>query len=110
VKDDRQFSIRLTDFERIAICRAFKKYFCPDDHLWLFGSRVNHKKSGGDIDLYIETSYNSLPKIADSKIDFLVEIKSTIGDQRIDVIINQLSENLDLQIYKEAKETGVLLV
>lgn len=47
--------MRLTEKERKLICEAFLQNFGKNDHLWLFGSRVNDTKKGGDIDLYIET-------------------------------------------------------
>ena len=46
-------NIRLKDYEIVAITDAFKKLFLPQDHLWIFGSRVDMDKRGGDIDLYI---------------------------------------------------------
>jgi predicted nucleotidyltransferase len=47
--------VRLPDKDLDQIKVLFKSFF-NKDHLWLFGSRVNLSKKGGDIDLYIETS------------------------------------------------------
>ena len=102
--------MRLTDKQVEQIKQSFNLYFLPQDHLWLFGSRVDMEKQGGDIDLYIETHYDSLPEIVDKKIYFLVKLKSLIGEQRIDVVINRLSSGKMLPIYQEAKNTGILLV
>jgi hypothetical protein len=41
------------------ITHTFKKYFLSNDRLLLFGSRVDDSKRGGDIDLYIETHYET---------------------------------------------------
>ncbi|WP_457640377.1 nucleotidyltransferase domain-containing protein [Persephonella sp.] len=51
-------SIRLTEEELKAIKDTAKEVFGNDVRVWLFGSRVNPKLKGGDIDIYIE-----VPKI-----------------------------------------------
>ena len=48
--------IRLTAFEIDSITHIFKQTFFSDDKLWIFGSRVDMTKRGGDIDLYVQTS------------------------------------------------------
>lgn len=102
--------LRLTDFEIQSIKDVFKTHFTPHDHLWVFGSRVNPQKRGGDLDLYIETILDSLDKIVEKKIQFLVDVKMKIGDQRIDVVINNPKNHLTLPIYQEARNTGILLL
>lgn len=102
--------IRLTTEEINSIKTIFIKYFSNQDHLWIFGSRVDPTQRGGDIDLYIESNNNSISSILDQKIKFLVDIKNTIGEQKIDVIINIKSLNKDLPIYEEAKNTGIMLI
>ncbi|MDF3034197.1 MAG: hypothetical protein K0R76_1151 [Alphaproteobacteria bacterium] len=47
--------MRLTMTEQDVIRNSFRQCFGGEDHLWLFGSRVNDYKRGGDIDLYVET-------------------------------------------------------
>ncbi|MBS0271806.1 MAG: nucleotidyltransferase domain-containing protein [Proteobacteria bacterium] len=48
--------IRLNDFEISAILETFESIFAPEDHIWLFGSRVDETRKGGDIDLLIESA------------------------------------------------------
>lgn len=102
--------IRLTTEEINSIKAIFTKHFSNKDHLWIFGSRVNTTQRGGDIDLYIESNNNSISSILDQKIKFLVDLKNTIGEQRIDVIMNIKSLNKNLPIYEEAKNTGIMLI
>jgi hypothetical protein len=101
--------IRLQEFEINAIKAIFSDKFSPGDHLWIFGSRVNLGKRGGDIDLYIETTIDTslLFKI---KLDFIIAICDKIGDQKIDVVINTINNSLNLPIYSHAIQTGVQLV
>lgn len=73
------------------------------ESLWLFGSRIDDKKRGGDIDLYIET-HLSTEEAVKAKFKFLRLIKDEIGEQKIDVVLNVLSLNQHLPIYDIAKQ------
>ena len=50
-------SARLTPEEIEAIIETAKEVFENDVKVWLFGSRIDLAKRGGDIDLYIETPF-----------------------------------------------------
>ena len=100
--------IRLTDSEVLAISKAFRLCFLPDDHLWLFGSRTNLNKRGGDIDLYIETNTTDPTKVNSSKFRFLSELENALGEQKIDVVIK--AGNFELPIYNVVKEEGIQLL
>lgn len=102
--------MRLTEKQIEAIRQLFKKYFLKNDHIWLFGSRVDDTKRGGDIDLYIETGYDTISTMVTSKRSFLIELEEKIGEQKIDIVINQMNSNFHLPIYDEAKKTGVQLI
>lgn len=106
--ENLQTKVRLKDFEIAAIQELFTKHFLPSDHIWLFGSRANMSKRGGDIDLYIETSLPSLQAFA-KKLDFQVDLCDRIGDQKIDVVINTINQPDNLVIYQVAKDEGVQL-
>jgi hypothetical protein len=99
--------IRLTDAEVLAICKAFRACFLSEDHLWLFGSRTNLNKRGGDIDLYIETKKDPNEANA-SKMCFLTQLELALGEQKIDVVIK--SGNFELPIYNVAKAEGIQLL
>ena len=99
--------IRLTDAQVLAICAAFRSCFLLGDKLWLFGSRANLNKRGGDIDLYIETKKNP-QEISESKIRFLSKLEMTLGEQKIDIVIR--SDNFELSICDVAKEEGIQLL
>lgn len=102
--------VRIRDEELDIIIATFKKHFLAGDHLWLFGSRADMKKRGGDIDFYIETSEIDIDKAIKMEDDFVGELWDRIGEQQIDVVLNILSLKDSLPIYKIAKTTGVRLV
>jgi len=54
---------------------------------YIFGSRVSDSNKGGDIDLFISNK-NKQNLTLSAKINFLVELKSKIGEQKIDVVLD----------------------
>jgi predicted nucleotidyltransferase len=79
--------MRLTLNQINAINSIAKKYFGQDVQVLLFGSRVDTDKKGGDIDLFIKNRDQSLLTL-ETKVYFLAELKSMIGDQKIDVVFD----------------------
>jgi predicted nucleotidyltransferase len=72
----------------------------------LFGSRTDDTKKGGDIDLLIQFQGNQMisrMEIYQLKIKFLVQLKKIIGDQKIDVIIDNGHQHNTFihQVYNE---------
>jgi hypothetical protein len=102
--------MRLTEKELTIIRKTFQEYFSSSDHLWLFGSRVDDAKKGGDIDFYIETMESDVSTALAKRSKFVVALYMSIGDQKIDVVLNQLPLKGDLLIYEEARATGVQLI
>ena len=95
--------MRLNDLERNGIKKAFKDVF-KNGEVYLFGSRVDDNKRGGDIDLYI------IPQIKENlrerKSLFLSKLYEYIGEQKIDIIIAKDKNRL---IEQEAIKNGVRL-
>jgi uncharacterized protein len=80
-------NMRLGQFEIEAINSIAEKYFGNDVQVFLFGSRVDDDKKGGDIDLFIKNTKEELLTL-ELKIQFLSELKIKIGDQKIDVVFD----------------------
>ena len=53
--------MRLSEYELEAIKISFKKHF-KSGEVYLFGSRLDDMKKGGDIDLYIKTNQSNKVK------------------------------------------------
>lgn len=102
------YNVRLRPQEIEVIIKAFEAQFAPRDHLWLFGSRVDLAKRGGDIDLYVETGLEAEQAVK-ARVRFCGLINYELGEQKIDVVLNLLNTAQDIPIYKEARKTGVLL-
>lgn len=102
--------VRLSDAELEALNFMFKKHFMKDDQLWIFGSRVDCSKKGGDIDLYIETKATEPKHAIKMKFNFIIDLESRIGEQKIDVVLNMLNFPHSLPIYDIAKQQGVKII
>ena len=83
--------MRISNQYKEAIKKAFNTVFREGD-IYLFGSRLDDKKKGGDIDLFIDI--NNRSDLFEKKIKFLAKIKSVIGEQKIDVVFNENSKRL----------------
>lgn len=95
--------MRLKKSEINYIESTFLKVF-GNGEIYLFGSRVDDSKRGGDIDLYIIPA--SKDNLSSKKIDFLVILKKAIHEQKIDLVIDRGKNRF---IDRIAKTTGVLL-
>lgn len=103
-------NIRLPEKEIAAIQNTFRQHFLPSDHLWVFGSRTDLAKKGGDIDLYVETEMLDAGDIVDARIHFLSSLQTIIGEQKIDLVVKQNQSNFCLPVYDVARATGIQLV
>lgn len=96
--------MRLTQLERQVIKEEARNIFGEEAKVFLFGSRADDSKLGGDIDLFIEVSNrDDLPA---KKTKFLSKVKWRTEDQRIDVVFNEDPARL---IEQEARKWGVLI-
>ena len=85
------------------IKKNFRLFFQKGD-IFLFGSRVDESKKGGDIDLYLVVDDHR--DLFEKKIKFLSRIKRELGDQKIDVVFNRDENRL---IEQEARRWGIKL-
>lgn len=76
--------------------------------VYLFGSRLYENKKGGDIDLFVTSKEKSNLSLS-AKIEFLVELKSVIGEQKIDVILDTDSIRGKKQFYKSVTKEALEL-
>ncbi len=97
--------MRLTEQQKSILKRLTAEIFGADARLILFGSRVNDNAKGGDIDLYIETKDSQ--SAFDNKIKLLTALNRELGEQKIDIVVNNFSKEKD--IYSIARQTGIEL-
>ncbi|HEY8271000.1 MAG TPA: nucleotidyltransferase domain-containing protein [Pseudobdellovibrionaceae bacterium] len=93
--------MRLSLDEKQAILDTILK-FDPEAEIYLFGSRTDSSKKGGDIDLLILSKKLS----EDYKRLIRNDICDIIGEQKIDVLI---AENESSPFVRKAKRNGIKL-
>ena len=95
--------MRITSIEKTIIRSSVKKHFGGNADVYLFGSRVDDDRKGGDIDLYITTDMPT-SEIIRKKIGLLVDMEKGLGEQKIDVVINNHTKQKP--IYEIAEKEG----
>lgn len=100
--------MRLTPKDIRAIKDAAATVFGTSATVRLFGSRTDDQQRGGDIDLLIQYHQPvSRMELYQMKINFLVQLKKIIGEQKIDVLIDNGQQNNAL--FHEAYKNGILI-
>lgn len=99
--------MRISEFEIESIKNLAHRHFGKDVQVFLFGSRVQNQKRGGDIDLFISNSNGEKLKIR-AKINFITDLVLQIGEQKIDVILDNPAIKNSV-FYKTINQTGILL-
>ena len=75
--------MRLTNYEITSIKESFHQVF-GDGEIYLFGSRVDDTKKGGDIDLLIVSKTFTKKLLRKLRVEFF----KYFGEQKLDIIID----------------------
>jgi len=90
MKRRKPASVRLTDRETEGLQKAFEAVFSRQDNdnisVYLFGSRTDPDKKGGDIDLLIEYENKPAEPITRLTRALRLKIYDHIGEQKIDIV------------------------
>lgn len=96
--------MRLQAKEIQIIIRIAKEIYGEGVKVYLFGSRLDDNKRGGDIDLLIRTEGEKQGVL--TRIRLISRLKQYLGDQKIDVV----GDHEDSLVVSEALEKGLRLV
>ena len=101
--------MRLSSNQRTAIVESVRESYGPDAKVWLFGSRVDDTKRGGDIDLLVAAKAEPGQGVR-QKLRALGLIQRKIGEQKIDLVVTDGSPDCEaLLITRNARAVGVPL-
>ena len=95
--------MRLTPDQAQAIRQRICSHMGAQARIWLFGSRVDDGRLGGDVDLYVEPE--TAPDLT-TRLRCRGELADAL-DLNVDLIVAQPGR--DLPIYRIAKSSGVRL-
>jgi uncharacterized protein len=93
--------MRITEHEKNVIIDAVKS-IDPNAKVWLFGSRVDDSKKGGDIDIGIL----SLKVDVMEEIEIRQKMYDKIGERKIDIVISKDGHDV---FFKYTVKKGILL-
>jgi predicted nucleotidyltransferase len=96
--------MRITEYEKDVIIEAVKNVD-TNAKLWLFGSRADDTKKGGDIDIAIFSE--KINKNIMQEIQVKRFICNKIGEQKIDIVTTSTGKEA---IFKLAMEEGIQLL
>jgi predicted nucleotidyltransferase len=105
--------MRLNDDQIQAIRQAATNAFGQGTSVWLFGSRVDDAKKGGDIDLLVCPQVRSAEDAAEPQQTFMQKIKMLtlleryLGERKIDLVVEQAQD--PRPIVEVAHKTGIKL-
>ena len=100
--------MRLSTNSIFVIKTAIHETFPGRPDVLLFGSRVDDKKRGGDIDLLI---VDDLPQsqLEFAKIKALTKIHMKLGEQKIDMVVTPNPKADKRPVVRQAMEQGIIL-
>jgi predicted nucleotidyltransferase len=81
--------MRLSTQEKNRICTSLDKNLMDISFkIFLFGSRTDDKKKGGDIDLLLQVSPKDFQSTVNKKYQLRFDLEEVLGDQRVDLTIS----------------------
>lgn len=103
--------MRLTSAQRHLVVSAARRAFGADVQVRLFGSRLDDRRRGGDIDLYITTALDDADALVKAKLEFLAELdaNAALAGEKIDVVLNSPLHVVTRAIDQVAQSEGVRL-
>ncbi|MEO6421123.1 MAG: hypothetical protein ABIR84_00130 [Candidatus Nitrotoga sp.] len=100
--------MRLRPNDVSAIAQVARDAFMPGTAFFLFGSRVDDSRRGGDIDLLVEIPKAMPPEeLVRRRTRFVSRIYLLLDEQRIDVIITAQDQQDSREVVAAAKREGI---
>ena len=96
--------MRISNIQAEQAVSIIRKSLGEDAAVWLFGSRTDDSKRGGDVDLYAETSLNGV--LLNETVRAKIALNDLFG-RSVDLIVN--NHRKSRPIYQIAREQGVRL-
>jgi predicted nucleotidyltransferase len=100
--------MRVSDKNVTVFKNAVHATFPSGAKVFLFGSRLDDHKRGGDIDLMV-VSNQQRTVLETAKIAAITKIQMTLGEQKIDLIVTNDPERDPRPVVREALRHGVEL-
>lgn len=89
------------------IISATREMLGPQARVWLFGSRVDDTRRGGDIDLLVEADH-PVEQLVWTAAQLTARLQRRLGERRIDVLVTDPTTQPE-PIHRVARSEGLLL-
>ena len=106
-RNEQTKAVRLTPTQIQAIKTAAAEIFGNEAKVWLFGSRADDEKRGGDVDLLVETD-RALNDSALRAARLSARVSRGMYGRRVDVVV-RAPGLVEQPIHRIAREEGVRL-
>ncbi|MDO9011426.1 MAG: nucleotidyltransferase domain-containing protein [Gallionella sp.] len=97
--------MRITNTQAEQAVRIIRDVLGADATVWLFGSRTDDSKRGGDVDLYAETTLSGV--LLDETVRAKIALNDLFG-RSVDLVVN--NHRKSRPIYQIAREQGIRLI
>ena len=99
--------MRLSDEQISVIRRTVREVLGEDARMWLFGSRVDDIKRGGDVDIYVESdNVIDAPALIAARLS--ARIQRAMHGRKVDIVLG--APNLArFPIHEAARREGIRL-
>jgi len=101
--------MRLSPEQRRVLLDSARACFGGSVQVRLFGSRLDDRQRGGDIDLLLETELRDPAQIVAAHSRFLADAYAQLGEQKIDLLIDSPGRTNRAPIFERARAQGQLL-
>lgn len=99
--------MRLTPPQIATIRQSVAEGFGEEAEVWLFGSRIDDSKRGGDIDLLIVPQQLRAEDRLQRRIRLLTQLERRLGERKLDVVVEKPDD--DRLIVRIAHASGIRL-
>lgn len=99
--------MRLNPTQIAAIRQSVVEAFGEGTEVWLFGSRTDDTKRGGDIDLLVVPRPLAAEERMLRKIRLLTQLERRLGERKVDVVVEKPGD--ERLIVRVAHDSGIRL-
>ncbi len=100
--------MRITALQYQRLTAILRQRFGQNARIWLFGSRVDDDRRGGDVDIYVEAEQVPAGGRVKAKLEAGTALESIFDDATVDLLV-RFPDDPEQPMQRIAKQTGVPL-
>lgn len=100
--------MRISARQRELAVARLRECFGLDSAVWLFGSRVDDRRRGGDVDLYVEAEREPDGGRVRAEIAAAVDLEAVFDGVSVDLLVRYPGDR-ERPIHRLAKQQGLAL-